>query len=109
MGIEEPEISDEAIEIMRTYHCPGNVRELENCLERALLVSQGTGIQKEHLSMRPPKKEIDYLSGTTSLRQGYREMIAATLDRCDGNVTKAVRELGIARSTFYRKKREFGI
>jgi sigma-54 dependent transcriptional regulator, acetoin dehydrogenase operon transcriptional activator AcoR len=109
MGIKKPEISNEAIEVMRTYHWPGNVRELENCIERALLISEGSALQKEHLSMRPQKRASDFPSGPASLRQGYKEMIEGTLNRCGGNVTMAVRELGIARSTLYRKMKEFGM
>jgi transcriptional regulator of acetoin/glycerol metabolism len=45
----------------------------------------------------------------TTLRKGYKEIIETTLERTDGNISQAARELNIARSTLYRKIEEFNI
>ncbi|MBC8229675.1 sigma-54-dependent Fis family transcriptional regulator [bacterium] len=49
MGIQEPDITPEAMSALETYHFPGNVRELKNIIERALIKSGGSQIQPEHL------------------------------------------------------------
>ncbi|MBW2065263.1 MAG: sigma 54-interacting transcriptional regulator [Deltaproteobacteria bacterium] len=109
MELRKPKISDEVIQIFREYSWPGNIRELENCLERALLLAQGKTIRKEHLSARilSPQPSVKLQQG--SLREGLQQMIEAALARNKGNVSMASRELSISRSTLYRKMKEFGL
>ncbi len=109
MGIRKPKISDEVYEILRKYIWPGNIRELENCIERAVLLSQGNTIRKIHLPERPLKKRGSIEYGTMPLRLGFKAMVESTLIHCDGNISMAARELKIARSTLYRKMKEFGL
>ena len=109
MTIARPEISDDVIGILRAYKWPGNVRELENCIERAVTLSQGDMIQKQHLPIRIVKKLNRKGSDTTSIQDGYKSMIINALKRCDGNASQAARDLNIARSTLYRKMEEFAI
>jgi PAS domain S-box-containing protein len=109
MEIERPDISNEVLEAMRAYQWPGNVRELENCLERMLLVSQGNTIRTSDLPLKPRKKEARIENGVLTFRQGYKDMIEGALEQCNGNISMAAKKLNIARSTFYRKMKEFGI
>jgi transcriptional regulator with PAS, ATPase and Fis domain len=109
LRISKPKISDEVLEILLDYNWPGNVRELENCIERAVLLSQGKTIRKVHLSERICRKPSYTEYGLKSLSEGYKEIIQATLDRCEGNVSRTAKELKIGRSTLYRKMREFGL
>jgi DNA-binding NtrC family response regulator len=109
MGIPKPRISAEALEILKRYHWPGNVRELENCLERALLLAQGPTIQKVHIPERTFKKCAYPSDGLASLHHTFRRVIESTLDECGGNISVAARRLRIARSTLYRKMKEFGL
>ena len=85
MQIKRPSISASASKALRNYAWPGNVRELENTLERALLLSQGNTIKKDHLALRSRKKKIQPITYPLSLNQGYKEMIEVTLNRCNGN------------------------
>jgi transcriptional regulator of acetoin/glycerol metabolism len=108
MGMPRPRISEEVLEILEGYHWPGNVRELENCIERALLLSQGNTIQKIHIperTLHPNYRD----HGVSSLQNTFRKAVETTLSECDGNVSRAARQLNIARSTLYRKMREFGL
>jgi len=110
MGIEKIEISPDALEVLTNYHWPGNIRELENCMERALLMSQGNTIRKTHLPERIYTKANNLPEfRVMSLGQGYKEIIKATLDRSGGNISMASRDLQISRSTLYRKIKEFGL
>ena len=78
-------------------------------MARALMLCQGETIQPQHLPMRPRKKTGKLVNERISLREGYRQIIEATLQECGGNLSEAARQLQIARSTFYRKMNEFGI
>ncbi len=108
-GISRPEVSAEVLTALKAYYWPGNVRELENVMERALLLCQGDTICKAHLPMRPRKKAAEARPVVKSVQQGFKEMIEAALGQCGGNVSRAARQLNIARSTLYRKMAEFGI
>jgi transcriptional regulator of acetoin/glycerol metabolism len=109
LGFSKPAVSADAFEIMKTYHWPGNIRELENSIVRALMLSQGKTILPEHLPVRPRKKSKRPDHQTVTLRDGNKQLIEATLKECGGNVSKTARQLKIARSTLYRKMAEFGI
>jgi transcriptional regulator of acetoin/glycerol metabolism len=109
LGYNKPPISRRAFELMRSYDWPGNIRELENSIARALMLSQGNEILPEHLPMRPRKKPVQNRSNSISIKDGYKQMIAAALADCNGNISQAANKLKIARSTLYRKMQEFGI
>jgi len=104
-GSTKPKISDEVLEVLRSYRWPGNVRELENCIERALLLSEGNFISISHLPDRIIHRHSDshrYIP----LKQGLKEIIESTMKQCNGNISMAARELNISRSTLYRKMKE---
>ncbi|RST74313.1 sigma-54-dependent Fis family transcriptional regulator [Siminovitchia acidinfaciens] len=109
--VEGPErVSGEALQMLVEYPWPGNIRELRNVIERAYLLARGhTGeIQAGHLpsSLRgyASRKSVSQLS----LREVEKETILKAL-RKTKNVLEAAKELGIARSTLYRKIKEFEI
>lgn len=107
MGIPKPRLSGDALEVLKRHQWPGNIRELENCIERAFLVAQGRTIQKSHIPERTFRKPGQSLDGSHSLRQTYSMAIKTTLDECEWNVSMAAKRLRIARSTLYRKMKEF--
>ena len=109
MGAARPRISADAFKALREYHWPGNVRELENCIERALLLAQGGTIERTHIPERTfPRSTMSQDPGE-SLHQTLQKAIEATLEQCGGNISKASKQLGIARSTLYRKMKELGL
>ena len=92
---------------LRAYHWPGNIRELKNHIERLVILGDDT----QPLLVTVPAPD-DYaaeqktiFSGTLEqqLRAFETQAIQAAIDRCGGNRTQAMRELGISRRTFYRK------
>ncbi len=109
MGIPKQGISQEALEILKGHHWPGNVRELENCIERAFLLAQGRTIRKIHIPEGAFKRSAVPYGGSDPLRHTFRKAIESALRESRGNVSKAAKRLQIARSTLYRKMKEFGL
>jgi PAS domain S-box-containing protein len=108
-GFNKPPVSHAAFELMRTYDWPGNIRELENSIARALMLSQGGEILPEHLPTRPRKKPMQNRRRSVPIKDAYRQIIVAALSEYNGNMSQTARRLKIARSTLYRKMQEFGI
>lgn len=92
-------ISTPAIDMLTRYHWPGNIRELENCIERAVLLSDGDVIRSEHLppSLQMIKKtaSIAERSLTEIIANKEQELIVDALKKCGGQQRKAAKELGI--------------
>jgi len=119
MGIEKPMLSQEALAVLASYPFPGNVRELKNIIERALISSGGAEIRPEHLSLTHPYAITPGPAGPSdatrggfidqtvrlplNLQQAEALLIQRALEQADGNMSEAARLLGIDRKTLYRK------
>jgi Nif-specific regulatory protein len=106
-------ISTAAIDLLISYHWPGNVRELENCIERAVLLCHGPSVEAHHLPPTLQKKDPTESgpSGTLDAATAALEyeMIVAELKTCEGNMTKAARNLGITERQMGLRVKRFGI
>lgn len=104
-------ISPQAMEILSEYDYPGNVRELENIVERALILSGGRRIEPEHL----PELELScdeeptITPGETTLGELEKKMLISALERAGGNKSKAAKMLGITRRMIYTRLKKYGI
>ncbi|MBI2504692.1 MAG: sigma-54-dependent Fis family transcriptional regulator, partial [Candidatus Latescibacteria bacterium] len=106
MGVEPPEISPPALALLEGYGFPGNVRELKNLVERALIESQGREIRPEHLPLlgaAAPKGELAIESLPFNLEQAELLLIQRALQQCGGNIMAAARLLGVERTKIYRR------
>jgi two-component system, NtrC family, response regulator AtoC len=116
-GRRPPELSPEVLVRLRAHLWPGNIRELRNVIERAVLLCTGDVITLEHVPSElmtnlppqetrapkgakpttlPPPAPTSYIAGVDS---GPRERIAEALRQCAGNQTQAARLLGVSRRT----------
>jgi len=103
-------ISDEVISLFMTYDFPGNVRELEHIIERAVILADGKTIESRHLPGRFGK--VDYRSADATnafmtLAEMERHYILKALEATRGNKSKTAELLGISRSALWRKLKQF--
>ncbi len=124
-GQNPPEISPEAMEALKSYDWPGNVRQLRNCLERAvLLCDHGVITLKEfppevvhktqptaHYPTYESQKEIFTTSQPTTfeLRELEKRQILSALERTGWHRGKTAKLLGISPSTLYRRLKEYNL
>lgn len=98
-------LSPEAWDSLLAYHYPGNIRELENILERALILSETDTIQNADLSIAPAQRSQP--RGT--LREMEKQAILQALQRWEGRRQAAAEELGISRRTLLNKIKAYGL
>jgi DNA-binding NtrC family response regulator len=103
-------IAEDAMELLVGYAWPGNVRQLENSIERGVALCQGTQIQVEDLPVRL-KEESLVREGETihSLQVMERSHILSTLEQVNWNRKRAAALLQISTTTLWRRLKEFGI
>lgn len=111
-GFEKKDVSEEAWEIILKYDWPGNVREIENLVERAILYS-GNGIQlkENHFHLQPLRRNHKsngaLVVGSVSMAEVEKYVILKTLKICDDNRTKAADILGITSRTLRNKLSQY--
>ncbi len=108
---QEQTLSNNALKIMLEYDWPGNLRELDNCLEGACTLAGGPMIHTRHLpaNMRyppvlPERKNSTSIVPMTELE---RQTILSTIAQLNGDKLMAARLLGIGKTTLYRKLKEY--
>lgn len=103
-GLDAPVFSDDAVQILQSYSWPGNIRELQHVVERAVMLSPQGVIESSQLMLQAPTaatSENDY-SGVDSLsemtlEQVEKYLIENALEKTAGNVSRAARKLGLTR------------
>jgi hypothetical protein len=87
---------------LKAYAWPGNIRELNHVIERAVLMAQENVIRPVDLGLQPARIEARPLD-EMSLEEVEIYLIRKTLTRFEGNASKAAEALGLSRSAFYRR------
>ena len=108
-------LSRSALKILLNYNFPGNVRELENIIEHAIILTKGIEIQPRTLpsylrskQIEPPvRTKISEEQDLAVLEKVERDLIASALERNGGNTAAAAKELGIHRTTLWRKMKRY--
>ncbi|MCP4401415.1 MAG: sigma-54-dependent Fis family transcriptional regulator [bacterium] len=97
----------EALRALQNYSFPGNVRELENLVERALIFAETGDIRLKDLDLSPKIPTNRMKPGT--LEEAQKQIVVETLRRWEGNRTRAAKELGIDRKTLLNKIKDYGL
>jgi len=110
LGSSEAELTAKAVACLQAYSWPGNIRELRNVLERAILLSGNRALTERDLNFETTA-EIDQqqLDFGRTLEQVERAYIEQVLLRESWRVEAAAKRLGIPRSSLYQKIKEYGI
>ena len=111
-GREISGVSDAVMDILMRHDFPGNVRELENIVEHAFVLCKSGAIQPEHLPAElqaQARQRPDNKADAQPLSSAEAAALREALDRFGGNTLQAARNLGISRTTLWRKLRKHGI
>jgi len=108
-----PGLSPAALDALVSHDWPGNIRELRNAIQRAVVMAEDGELTASDFSFLRPASaqgpEPETASGLSRWERAERTNILGELARQMGNKTKAARELGIAKSTLFEKLKKYGI
>ncbi len=97
-----------AMDSLLRHPWPGNVRELNHVVQRSVLMAKGEGVTETDLGLAAPAAGAPRLEDM-SLEEVERYLIKKTLERCNGSVTGAAKDLGLSRSAMYRRLQKYGL
>ena len=101
-------INQQAQDKLLKYAWPGNIRELQHTIEKAVILSEGNLLRTEDFFMRPVVQEKINESELT-LEEMEKRMINLSVEKNNGNLSVAAEQLGISRQTLYNKMKKFGL
>ncbi|HGY55225.1 MAG TPA: sigma-54-dependent Fis family transcriptional regulator [Caldithrix abyssi] len=101
-------IDREALDMLMAYSWPGNIRELENAVEAAMVVTKGPSLQRNNFKLNHSDQPLVF-SSDLSLAEVEKNHILNVLQAHNWNITTAAKLLGIDRVTIYKKLRKYGI
>ncbi len=110
-----PEVEGQVYQILRSYHWPGNIRELQNLVERLVILSDGQRISVADLppNLLAPSPLPEVKPGSMTLQEVREEAERSYIRRClaaaGGNVSQAARLLGMERTNLHKKMKALGI
>jgi PAS domain S-box-containing protein len=102
-------LSGEAMELIRAYDWPGNIRQLENILSIAMFMSGGGILEKSHLMQAGLECTQKHFQETKKLEDSSMEILKNALEENGYNIKQTSEALGISRNTIYRKMKKYGI
>ncbi len=113
MGKQVDEISAEALRVLGEYGFPGNVRELENLVERGVALAKGRVLELSHLPEDVRRMTLQVFRRDAgrmpSLEDQEKDYIRWVLEQVDGNRSRAAAVLGIDRVSLWRKLKRYGL
>jgi DNA-binding NtrC family response regulator len=104
------EITQAALGKLKEYHWPGNIRELAHSIERAVILSKNRNLSPEDFLLKTKQQvAINIEEPVISVADYEKKAVNGAMLKHNGNLSRAAEELGIARSTLYRKISRFGM
>ncbi|UCS91514.1 sigma-54 dependent transcriptional regulator [Echinicola marina] len=100
-----------AIQLLQHYSWPGNIRELQHAIERAIIMAEGDELDSRDFFFLSSKPVAEKVSNNTSLNldEVEKNVIQKAIDKNGGNISKAAKELGLTRASLYRRLEKYGL
>jgi DNA-binding NtrC family response regulator len=109
-GKQGIKLKGDTIQKLEEYNWPGNIRELAHAVERAVILCKSGALTPDDFILRAKSKAVSLIDEPAIRVEDYeRRAINKAMSKHNGNLSKAAEEIGIARSTLYRKIARFGI
>jgi two-component system response regulator HydG len=107
-------LDESALHKLQKYHYPGNVRELQYSIERAVIMSDTPYLRSEDILFSPIEQVVPLYHESNSpmshnLEELEKKTIQSVIDRYQGNISKAAKELGLTRATLYRRLEKYDL
>jgi two-component system response regulator HydG len=118
LGKTDVTLSRDACELLRRHPWPGNIRELQNAIERSLITCEGTLVTAAHLAISLPSEQttpprqpepVRPAAGSVDLHELERKAIVDALERTHGHKARAARLLGLTRFQLYSRLKRYHI
>jgi transcriptional regulator with PAS, ATPase and Fis domain len=93
---------------LRKYHWPGNIREFQHTMERAVIMTENTALQPDDFILAKQERQQEAMI-SLNLGDLEKQAIQKAVSKHQGNLSKAAQELGLGRTTLYRKIAKHGI
>ncbi|WP_238386504.1 sigma-54-dependent transcriptional regulator [Chitinophaga rupis] len=101
-------LHESLVQQLKQYEWPGNIRELQHAIERAVILSQGKSLMPKDVFVKSPAKEQELDTGY-NLEEMERTIITQAMKKVNGNITEAARELGLSRAALYRRLEKYNL
>jgi DNA-binding NtrC family response regulator len=102
-------ISQPAIHKLNHYNWPGNVRELQHAIERAVIMCESNTLEPDDFFLSSQHQQDDMALDTYNLDDIERKVIVKVLKQNQGNITQAAKELGLTRTSLYRRMEKYDL
>ncbi|AFL86178.1 response regulator with CheY-like receiver, AAA-type ATPase, and DNA-binding domains [Belliella baltica DSM 15883] len=100
-----------AMQLLQQYNWPGNIRELQHAIERAIIMAEGDELDSRDFFFLSSKPTNDKIATPASynLDEVEKNVIQKAIDKNGGNISKAAKELGLTRASLYRRLEKYGL
>lgn len=102
-------VKKSTLKLLTKHNWPGNIRELQNTVERAVILSDNDEIVIDDFLLKKTELKIDTNEETLNLDEMEKAIIMKALHKNNGNVTKAANDLGLQRNALYRRLEKYGL
>jgi transcriptional regulator with PAS, ATPase and Fis domain len=103
-------INADAIKMLNGYQWPGNVRELQHAIERAIIMSEGSQLEEDDFLLSSTGSKVGEIElDTYNLEDVEKSIITKVLKQHQGNITQAATDLGLTRTSLYRRMEKYDL
>ena len=103
-------LDDSAKAVLESGRWSGNIRELQNCIEKAVILSEGTMLTEKDIQLEQARAGVPASSALKAVSDAEEEsLVRDAVERCKGNISAAAKMLGVSRPTLYAKMKKYGL